>query len=439
MRHEASDVAFAIADAGDVVHRAVWIACGVIGSVGRCVAEKNLAILFEVGDVGFVGGVAAVGVGDGNFQDLAFARGVRKGRVGLLDANVDVSADEAKTGVAHHGAGKQARFAKRLKTIADAEDHAAGACEFFDGLHDGRKARDGAGAKIVAVGEAAGQDDGVAIREVLRLVPDEFDGLVQDAAERVKRVVIAIRAGKDYDSELHRVGSPRGIRGNPILAQTPAAESAPAARAGFFGGGVLLWRLLAVVRCGHFAAFFGGPAGLDSLAAAREAKCIRRNVLCDCRTGSDVGTVANFYRRDENGIASDKNAVTDDRGKFIHAIVIAGNRSRADVRVRAQFGVADVTQVRHFAAFADDRFFRFDKISYARAFFQMGPRTNAREWSNRIAAIEMAFEDHRMRFDSDAIAENGVVQDAAGANRTVGAESCFAEQLHAGLDDGVFS
>jgi len=75
----------------------------------------------------------------------------------------------------------------------------------------GEKARDGAGAEIVAVGKAAGQDDGVAIREVLRLVPDEFDGFVQDAAERVKRVVIAIRAGKDYDSKLHRVGLPEAF------------------------------------------------------------------------------------------------------------------------------------------------------------------------------------------------------------------------------------
>ena len=95
--------------------------------------------------------------------------------------------------------------------------------------------------------------------------------------------------------------------------------------------------------------------------------------------------------------------------------------------------------MRNFAAFADDGFFRLDKISNARAFFQMGPRTNARERPDRIAAIEMAFEDHRVRFDSDAIPENGVVQDAAGANRAVGAEFGFAEQLHARLDDGVFS
>ena len=194
-----------------------------------------------------------------------------------------------------------------------------------------------------------------------------------------------------------------------------------------------------MVRCSHLAAFFGGPAGFRGLAAAREAEGIRRNVLRNRGTGSNVSAVADFYRCDENGIASDENAIADDRGKFIHAVVIAGNRPGANVRVRTQFGVADVTQVRDFAALADDGFFRFDEISDARAFFQMGPRTNAREWSNRIAAIEMAFENHRMRFDSDAIAENGVVQDAAGANRAVGAEFCFAEQLHAGFDDGVFS
>jgi len=48
----------------------VGIACFVIGPVGRGVAEKNLFVLFEVGDVGFVGGVAASEWAMGNFQDL---------------------------------------------------------------------------------------------------------------------------------------------------------------------------------------------------------------------------------------------------------------------------------------------------------------------------------------------------------------------------------
>jgi hypothetical protein len=40
------------------------------------------------------------------------------------------------------------------------------------------------------------------------LVPDEFDGLVQDIADGVERVVVAIGPGKNNDSELHCVLAP---------------------------------------------------------------------------------------------------------------------------------------------------------------------------------------------------------------------------------------
>src|SRR5579884_837498 len=49
MRHEAGDVALGIADAGNMVHGAVWISGGVIGSVRCCVTEENLAIPFKLG------------------------------------------------------------------------------------------------------------------------------------------------------------------------------------------------------------------------------------------------------------------------------------------------------------------------------------------------------------------------------------------------------
>src|SRR5262249_48175856 len=139
------------------------------------------------------------------------------GRVGLFDAHVNVATDETETGVAHHGAGKQAGFAEDLESIADAEDHAAGVGELFNGLHDGRKARNGAGTQIVAVGEAAGQNDCSPVGEIFGLVPDDLDGLLQNLADGVEGVVIAIRAGKDYDSEFHRVVTPRGIRGSSSL------------------------------------------------------------------------------------------------------------------------------------------------------------------------------------------------------------------------------
>jgi len=120
-----------------------------------------------------------------------------------------MAADEAEAGVAHHGAGEKAGFEQDLETVADAEDEAAVFCEFGNGIHHGREAGDGTGAEIVAVGEAAGEDDGVAILQIFGLVPDEFDGLLEDVADGVEGVVVAVGPGKDYDSEFH--GHLRGV------------------------------------------------------------------------------------------------------------------------------------------------------------------------------------------------------------------------------------
>ncbi len=62
--------------------------------------------------------------------------------------------------------------------------------------------------------KAAGEDDGVTIGEVFRLVPDEFDGLLQDVADGVERVVVAIGPGKNDDSKFHAAVAPCGVCGN---------------------------------------------------------------------------------------------------------------------------------------------------------------------------------------------------------------------------------
>jgi len=208
MGHEAGDVAFTIADAGDIGHGAVGITGGVIGAVGRGVAKKDLMIFFEVGEGVGVASVVAVVMSDRDAEDLALGCGGGKGRIGFLDANVNVAADIAEARVAHHGAWKQARFQEDLKAVADAEDGAAGFREFRDGVHDRREAGDGAGAEVVSVSEAAGEDDGIAILDIFGLVPDKFDGLAEDRAEGVESVVIAVGPGEDNDSEFQ--GAPPG-------------------------------------------------------------------------------------------------------------------------------------------------------------------------------------------------------------------------------------
>src|SRR5882762_5581598 len=220
MGHEAGDVALAVADASDIANGAVGIAGAVVGTVGRRVAKNDLAIFLEVGERGFITVVIAIGMRDGKLEDLSLLRGVGERRVRLLDADVYVAADEAQAAIAHHRAGEQAGLAQNLEAVADAKYHSAAVREFFDGLHHRRKPRDSAGAQIIPIGKSAGQDNGVAIRQIFRLVPDKFDGLPQNVADGVKRVMIAIGPGKNYDSKFHAVAAPCSIAGTSILAHT---------------------------------------------------------------------------------------------------------------------------------------------------------------------------------------------------------------------------
>src|SRR5712692_2125633 len=96
MGHEAGDVTLAVADSSDIMNCAVGIAGVVVGTVGSGVAENHLAVLLELCKRGFITVVVAIGMRDGNFQDLTFLRGVGEGSIRLLDANVDMAAEEAQ-------------------------------------------------------------------------------------------------------------------------------------------------------------------------------------------------------------------------------------------------------------------------------------------------------------------------------------------------------
>src|SRR5262249_15626352 len=107
------------------------------------------------------------------------------------------------SGVAHECAGKHPGFAKDLEAVADANHKSARGGESGDFLHDGREPGDGAGAQIVAVGKAAGNDDGVAIFQVVRLVPEKCGLLSGGGDDGVVAIVIAVGARKDDDAEFH--------------------------------------------------------------------------------------------------------------------------------------------------------------------------------------------------------------------------------------------
>src|SRR5205085_12087285 len=104
--HHAEDVAGAVADPGDRARGAVRIRLAGQSPLGIAVPEDDLAIAFELVERGVVGEVIAFTVSNGRAEDLSLRQRVRERRVGLLDAQQHLAAEEAEVLVAHQRAGE---------------------------------------------------------------------------------------------------------------------------------------------------------------------------------------------------------------------------------------------------------------------------------------------------------------------------------------------
>src|SRR5688572_26797561 len=95
-----------------------------------------------------------------------------------------------------------------------------------------------------------------------------------------------------------------------------------------------------------------------TLRRSAQRERIGRNVLRDGRAGADIRAAADADRRDELRVGADERAIFDDGLVFVLTVVVARDRARADVHVRADVGIADVRKVRRLCAFSEDRFLR---------------------------------------------------------------------------------
>ena len=123
----------------------------------------------------------------------------REGGVGVLDDHLDLAAAEAEVVVAAAGARQEPCLAEHLEAVADAEHAAPLTGELGHGLHHRREAGDRAGAEVVAVGEAAGDDDGVDALQVAVAVPEDLRVAV--ALTGLERIDFVTGSGKPDDAE----------------------------------------------------------------------------------------------------------------------------------------------------------------------------------------------------------------------------------------------
>ena len=141
-------------------------------------------------------------------QELALLRLMVNGEsVVRFRVRIVTSADKFQIRIADQSAGQQSRFGQHLKSVANAEHQAAGCANLLHGAHHRRKLGNGAAAQIVAIGESAGQNDGIDIAQRGGFVPDEFGLLVQIMRDRVPRIVVAVAAGKTTTPTFIRLGT----------------------------------------------------------------------------------------------------------------------------------------------------------------------------------------------------------------------------------------
>src|SRR5467141_1118610 len=208
MWHQSHYVVLAVTDTRDVRQRTVRIRGGFLMTFRCSVAKHDLAFALKLGEGRLVAKIISFGMRNRHFQHLPGFGLDSERRVRSLDANVYLPADKAQTGVAREHTRQQARFAKNLKAVADAEDKSAGAREFLHRAHHGRKPRNRARAQVIAISKPAGQNDGVKTSDLFGLMPQEFNRLMKDLAQGVVGVVVTVRAREHDHTEFHRASSP---------------------------------------------------------------------------------------------------------------------------------------------------------------------------------------------------------------------------------------
>lgn len=207
MRHQAKDVSFPTTDAGDVVARAIWIRS--LGDISfRVAVPKNYPRLaLQLLKCLIVAHVITFSVGDGKAQDGAHLEFVGKRTVVSFDSDVNVLTNEVKITIAYQGARQQSRFAQDLKAIANPQNEPPALRKLLHRSHYRRESCQGTRAQVIAVRKPARYDHRVVTTQIRVAMPNKIDRLAHVFRNNVIGIVVAVRAGKNYDSVFHSSNS----------------------------------------------------------------------------------------------------------------------------------------------------------------------------------------------------------------------------------------
>ena len=216
------------------------LSASVSSPVGVAIAEGDAALALEPVECCVVGGVIAFAMRDRHADRLTRLIAAGEDRLRILDAQMDVAADEAERLVVQERAGQHAGLGQHLEAVADAQHRYALGGARLDLAHDRRVRRHRAATQVVAIGEAAGQHDQIGRRKLGVAMPDDRRLLAAGALQRGADVVLAIGAGEDDDGSFHKVRvCQRDCQPSPQPSPVTTGEGEP--QSGWEGAGTVLW------------------------------------------------------------------------------------------------------------------------------------------------------------------------------------------------------
>src|SRR3954447_19131652 len=211
---------------------------------------------------------------------------------------------------------------------------------------------------------------------------------------------------------IQRLGSPSGTGGSTVSSPGSVAVS------------VIGWPSVLVVDV----------AFLRHLARREARERAWRNVVRYDGTDRDPRVVADLDWCNERIVDAGPDVAADLRpplGLTRLMRIVNGDPAGADVRLRADLGVADVGQVRHLCPFSDPRVLDLDERARLSAGLQHGSGAKVTKWANQRTFTDLGVDRDHMRADF-CTAENpcAPAKDGEGMHDRVGLE------LDLGVDPG---
>src|SRR5262245_35872442 len=181
----------------------------------------------------------------------------------------------------------------------------------------------------------------------------------------------------------------------------------------------------------------GLPARDRHLARARHGELPGGRVLADGGSRADIGAARDAHRRDQRRVRADEALVLDHGAVLRYAVVVAGDRSRADVDARAHLGVADVGEMVGLGAGADTARLDLDEVADVHVLGEARAGAQPRIGTDAAVRADLRGLELRERGDHGVRPERDVTQYAVRPDAHPVAEADFALEHAVDVDRDV--